>query len=59
MSSTQSMPAKDEIVSNNDTKVPAASGRRPWTAPKLTRLDITEAEGGRNAPPERGNHRPS
>jgi len=58
MSSTQPMAKKDEIANASETKAPAPNGRRPWKAPKLERLDIREAAGGINAPPERGNHRP-
>ena len=35
------------------------SQRLPWKTPELTSLDILETQGGKNAPPERGNHQPS
>ena len=34
------------------------SQRLSWNTPKLTRLDVLETKGGKNAPPERGNHQP-
>lgn len=45
-------------VDSAEPSAPESSLRLPWNKPELTKLDIRDTRGGRNAPPERGNHRP-